>query len=397
MKFGFRKFRQVRATLGPVEQAQIVASTAVVVAMVTIILVRVFSGYSLDWWDFVSVTIVGIFGFMIVFFTLKYGRQLEEQKQELLSLKTFAEAINQSTEVQFLLQNALREVSQLLDVEYGWIYHVENGKLVLKASEQTGGAGFYIIEPNTSVEELSVEWVRTARIQIRPKRRKGKTFDSWHFPDIAAWASVPILMKDTFQGMIVVASKDRNAFDKKQLDLMSAFANQIGVAMENVGLIDRLRKSEERYMDLFEHSPDMYHIVNRDGMIVSCNQTEANRLGYRKEEMVSVDLQNLSCRIPRYGERIAENDFCKQPGDEGVGGTDGHEGGRADRRQREHLGHRGRNGEAVPDARGCARHHGKETTRGENLPRAADRQYREPGGWCGARFQQYPHVDPRLH
>jgi len=286
MKFGFRKFRQVRATLGPVEQAQIVASTAVVVAMVTIILVRVFSGYSLDWWDFVSVTIVGIFGFMIVFFTLKYGRQLEEQKQELLSLKTFAEAINQSTEVQFLLQNALREVSQLLDVEYGWIYHVENGKLVLKASEQTGGAGFYIIEPNTSVEELSVEWVRTARIQIRPKRRKGKTFDSWHFPDIAAWASVPILMKDTFQGMIVVASKDRNAFDKKQLDLMSAFANQIGVAMENVGLIDRLRKSEERYMDLFEHSPDMYHIVNRDGMIVSCNQTEANRLGYRKEEMV---------------------------------------------------------------------------------------------------------------
>ena len=293
MEIGFRKFRQVRATLGPVEQAQIVASTAVVVAMVTIILVRVFSGYSLDWWDFVSVTTVGIFGFLIVYFTLKYGRQLEEQKQELLSLKTFAEAVNRSTEVPYLLQNALKEVSHLLDVEYGWIYHVEGGRLVLKASEQTGGADFYIIEPNTDVDELSTEWVRTTRIQIRPKRSKRAALEQWRHPDIAAWASVPILMKDAFQGIIIVASTSRNAFDKKQLDLMSAFANQIGVALENVGLIDRLRQSEEQYMDLFEHSPDMYHIVNSEGIIVSCNQTEANRLGYRKDELVGKSILNI--------------------------------------------------------------------------------------------------------
>ncbi|MGH2568301.1 MAG: GAF domain-containing protein, partial [Bacteroidota bacterium] len=248
MKFSLRKFRQVRASLGPVEQAQIVASTAVVVAMVTIILVRVFSGYALDWWDFVSVTTVGIFGFLIVFFTLRYGRELEEQKQELLSLKTLAEAVNRATEINYLLQNALREVSQLLDVEYGWIYHADGGKLALKASQQTGGAEFYIIEPDANVDEKALQWARTPLVQVRPRRAKKNLHEQWPYPDIGAWASVPIFMKEIFQGVIVVASKDRTVFDKKQLELMSAFANQIGIALENVALIERLRKSEEQYM-----------------------------------------------------------------------------------------------------------------------------------------------------
>ncbi len=285
MKFTLRQYRKFRSSLGPVEQGQIVASTAVVVAMVTIVLVRVFTGYQLDWYDFTSVTTVGLFGFLIVFFTLRYGRQLEEQKQELLSLKTLAEAINRAVEIGFLLQNAVREVSRLLDVEYGWVYRVEGGKLVLRASQTAGERNLYIIEPNEDAADPSLQWIRAPRIERRAKRKK-KNADTWTHGDIEAWASVPILVKDTFEGVIVLASKERDTFARKQLDLMTAFANQIGVALENVTLIERLRESEERYMDLFEHSPDMYHIVNAEGIIVSCNQTEAQRLGYRKDELV---------------------------------------------------------------------------------------------------------------
>jgi PAS domain S-box-containing protein len=293
MKFSFRKLRQVRASLGPVEQAQIVVSTAVVVTLITIVAFRLVSGEKLGWYDFVSVTTVGIIGFLIVYSTITSGRLLEEQKQELLSLKTFAEAVNRATEVDFLLQNALQQVSQLLDVEYGWIYHVESGRLVLKASQQTDGTDFYVLAPNIGVDDRSISWVRMPRIQIQPKHSGPAFSDSWPHPNIRAWVAVPIFMKETFQGTIVAASRDRNAFGKKQLDLMTAFANQIGVALDNVGLIDRLRKSEERYMDLFEHSPDMYHIVNLDGIIVSCNQTEADRLGYRKEELVGQSILKI--------------------------------------------------------------------------------------------------------
>lgn len=278
----FRNIRTFRATLGPVEQAQIVASTAVVVALVTIVLVRVFTGYKLGWYDFVSVITVGIFGFLIVYFTLNYGRLLEEQKQEVIALNAIAEAVNRAVEIGYLLQNALQEVRNVLQVEYGWIYHVEGGKLALKASKGPAESELFIVRPGVAADDPSLAWIRSARIVRHPEKRGAE----WPYGPVRAWASVPIMMKDTFSGLIIVASGEREAFRDKQLDLMAAFANQIGVAMENAALFDRLRRSEERYMDLFEHSPDMYHIVNRNGVIVSCNQTEADQLGYRKDDLV---------------------------------------------------------------------------------------------------------------
>ena len=290
MKITLAKIKKFRASLGPVEQAQVVASTAVVVAMATIVSIRVFSGYYIDWLLFGSVVTVGVFGFIIVFFTLKYGQQLEDQKRELLALNTIAEAVNRSVEINYLLQNALHEIRRLLDAELGWVYHVEGGRIVLKASEGTEEIHAQILQPQMDVEEQQVLWMRIPRIQRKPRRAGA---EPWKYGEIKAWASVPIKTRDRFEGIVIVASKAADAFSRKELDQMSAFANQISVALENATLFEQLRNSEERYMDLFEHSPDMYHIVNREGIIISCNQTEADRLGYRKDEIVGHAALNL--------------------------------------------------------------------------------------------------------
>ena len=284
-----RNIKKFRATLGPVEQAQIVASTAVVVAMVTIVLVRVFSGYKLGWYDFLSVITVGIFGFLIVYFTLNYGRLLEEQKQEVLALNAIAEAVNRALEISYLLQNALLEVQRVLPAEYGWIYLVEGDKLVLKSSRGTEDLPAPILPSDSLVGDPSLSWIQAPRAVSVPANEKRSSGPK----DIRAWASVPIMMKDTFSGLIIVAGRNRTALAEKQLELIAAFANQIGVALENATLFDRLRRSEERYMDLFENSPDMYHLVNRAGMIVSCNRTETDLLGYRKEDLVGYSILKL--------------------------------------------------------------------------------------------------------
>jgi ABC-type nickel/cobalt efflux system permease component RcnA len=92
------RLRKFRASLGPVEQAQVVVSTAVVVTLVTILVIRMSGGMyrTPEWLLFGSILTVGVFGFIIVLLTLKYGRLLEEQKKELLALKTMAESVNRS-------------------------------------------------------------------------------------------------------------------------------------------------------------------------------------------------------------------------------------------------------------------------------------------------------------
>ena len=88
MRYIFRTIRRFFASLGLVEQSQVVASTAVIVAMVTIVTTHFVSGYGLRWIDFISVVTVGVIGFFSVYFSLKYGRMLEEQRRELLELNT---------------------------------------------------------------------------------------------------------------------------------------------------------------------------------------------------------------------------------------------------------------------------------------------------------------------
>ena len=44
-----------------------------------------------------------------------------------------------------------------------------------------------------------------------------------------------------------------------------------------------LRESEEKYRDLYDHAPDMYHSINGEGIIIDCNETEARMLGYKEE------------------------------------------------------------------------------------------------------------------
>jgi PAS domain S-box-containing protein len=284
----FQNLRKFRVSLGPVDQAQIVVTVAVVVTLATIWVVRITSGRTIEWLLFGSVLTVGIFGFIIVFFSLKYGRQLEEQKQELLALNTFAESVNRAIDVQFLLQNALYEMRRLLNVEYGWIYRVESDLLLLKASRGTEELDISIIEAVDDLHQEKMFWIRFPRIAKRPRKIKSDASKNseWEYGSIGSWASVPIMMKDQMSGLIVLASKNPEAFANKQIDFIMTFANQIGVAMENATLFERVRKSEERYIDLFEHSPDMSRIVNKSGIITNCNQTEATRLGYSKSEII---------------------------------------------------------------------------------------------------------------
>ncbi|HXF99750.1 MAG TPA: hypothetical protein VNL69_03150, partial [Bacteroidota bacterium] len=100
MRNPIRVIREFVEGFGLVEQAQVVASTAVIVTMATIIAVILLTGETLRWTDFVSVLAVGLIGFFSVLFSLQYARQLDEQRRQLLAISTIAEAVNRSVELE---------------------------------------------------------------------------------------------------------------------------------------------------------------------------------------------------------------------------------------------------------------------------------------------------------
>lgn len=69
-----------------------------------------------------------------------------------------------------------------------------------------------------------------------------------------------------------------------------------------------LRVTEKKYRFLFEHAPDMYHTLNKDKVIIDCNQTEAKMLGYKKSEIIGRPLAEF---FTEDSGRKLEQDFPK--------------------------------------------------------------------------------------
>ncbi len=302
MKNPFTTVRRLTSRLGPVEQAQIVASTAVVVTMTTIITAMILTGQSPRLMDFISILAVGTIGFVSVYFSLQHSRQLDEQRHQLLALYTTAEAVNRAVQLDVVLQTALSKITELLNTPFGWVYMLDGRNLTLEGAKGTSLDFFSVSGEPARPASL---WLHQPRVQ-RERLEEPPNVVSREFKTLGIqfWASIPLRTKDEAIGILVVAGGGYDIFTERQAELLEAFGNQISVALTNAQLFERLKKSEQRYADLFEHAPDIYLSIDRQQMIVGCNKTGAGILGFPRQELLGRLFESLFVEEGR--ERLTE-------------------------------------------------------------------------------------------
>jgi PAS domain S-box-containing protein len=283
--------RRFFAGFGPVERAQTVASTAVVVTMVTILSAMGVTGQSPRFMDFISILAVGVIGFTSVYFLVLNARQLDDQRRQLLALNAIAEAVNRVVVLDAVLNAALQKVTELLGTPYGWIYLLEDRNLVLRCAR------------GTTVNLLSLPelhglppgmWLKQPRVEHEPLRSAPRRIPaSLKALEVEFWISVPLRTKDAVSGVLVIAGKGPGVFNTQQAELLEAFGNQITVALSNAALFEALRESQLEYADLFENSPDLYLSVDRRHLIDDANKHGTDLLGFSKAEIVGRPFESL--------------------------------------------------------------------------------------------------------
>lgn len=278
-------------SFGLVEQAMVVAITAICVAMATFTATIILTGEKWRWIDGINLVALGVIGFTSVVFMLKYGRALDEQRRQLLAITTIAEAVNRSVELNHVLQSALNKATELLNTPFGWIYLPEGEHLILKSSK--GTFEDFLKLPLHATVPIST-WLHQPRVEREHLADSIGHIDSTLKElGIQFWASIPLRSNEGVLGLLVVAGEKFDMFSTKEAELMEAFGNQISVALNNAKLFDRLKRSEQLYFDLFENSPDMYLSVNRSHVITGCNTTGARMLGLTKAEIIGRKFESL--------------------------------------------------------------------------------------------------------
>jgi signal transduction histidine kinase len=203
--------------------------------------------------------LLGIVGPGLTFVTLTYAtraiqareraeQERERQRQQLVALNTIGEAVNQSLDLEQVLNRALVQVLNVMKLESGGVRLIEEGRLVLHASQGVSpqfAASESIIPLGQCVCGKSAQRGELIAVEdldrIRHLERGACTCERFR-----SVLSVPVRTNERVVGAIHVASREPRTFDAADRTLLTAIGYQVGVAIEKARLHAQLKRLNQQ-------------------------------------------------------------------------------------------------------------------------------------------------------
>jgi len=217
--------------------------------------------------------------------------------KRLITLSTLSGLLAKSVRPEDILPTAIEMVADVMEIEVVLIYSLEadKGELVLSAyrgvpSEFAQGVdrirlgeGFNGCVAETGEPMMVSDIARDPRLSREVVQQE----------KLQAQLVVPMKSRGEVVGTISVATHRKREFDVAEIELLTAIANQIGIAIdearcyqEYISTIDLLRQSEADYRELFQNASDAIIIHDLEGNITDANKACEKLLGYALHELL---------------------------------------------------------------------------------------------------------------
>ena len=217
--------------------------------------------------------------------------------RRLITLSTLSGLLAKSVRPEDILPTAIEMVADVMEVEVVLIYSLEAEKRELVLSAYRGvslefaqgvdrmklGEGFNGRVAETGEAMMVSDVARDPRLSREVVR--------WE--KLQAQLVVPMKSRGQVMGTICVATRHRREFDADEIELLTAIANQIGIAIdeahcyqEYISTTELLRRSEANYRELFRNASDAILIHDLEGDIIEANKACEKLFGYAVEELL---------------------------------------------------------------------------------------------------------------
>jgi signal transduction histidine kinase len=196
-----------------------------------------------------GVALLAVAGPLLIFLTLTWAQRAaasyersemvrERQYQHLLALNRIGEAVNQSLDLDVVLNRAVEQVLEVMHLESGEVRLIENNQLVLRtargvsseflAAEQAIPIGHCLCGKCAQRGELmAVEDAARASDVMRT---------NCAVEQFRSWLSMPVCTSDRVVGVIHVGSRAPRTFDAADRALLAAIGQQVGAAIDKARL-----------------------------------------------------------------------------------------------------------------------------------------------------------------
>lgn len=230
---------------------------------------------------------------------------------QLASLYEISQALNSTLSLQPLLDMVMDKVIAVTRAERGFLMLLD---------EQSGALHFAVAR-NLEQQDLESHSFQVSRGIIERVAREGQpllTDNASADPRFADRASViyfglrsimavPLRMKERILGVVYVDNRIQSGiFSQEDLDLLTTFANQAAIAMDNARLFDDLQRSLREITEIKSYMEDIFASVDSgilttdlQTVVTTCNRAAAEIFGISQAEATGRRFLELFEESPR--------------------------------------------------------------------------------------------------
>ncbi len=209
---------------------------------------------------------------------VKAREQLEERKEKMEGFLEATSKLEKQHEMDDIYQVAIEAIENILEIDLGAIFILEEDKLVLKA--ETSRVPSHDIEAREIDDGVLGKTFKTKETDITDDIQSSEEANL-HFEEYKSGISVPIGDFGVFQAM----SKEKGNFDDQDLNMLELLSNHINEARERVKFHKKLEKSEKKYRTIFENTGTAMCIIEKDKTVSLANEKFKKITGFSSDEL----------------------------------------------------------------------------------------------------------------
>jgi len=219
----------------------------------------------------------------------KSEEDLRRKTRGLEIMREISLSVNQSIELDNVLQVGLHSSMKALDLELGGVYTVEKDGVTLTLSTQHR-------LPENVAEKLALQSMQEGITGYVVKTMEPLVLSVAEYPPFLPHKSlfvpaqiqtvvyIPLISKNALAAVMLLASTRSRPMGEHEKILLVSIGTQLGVAIENATLYSQLKESEGRYRTAVENISDVIYHAAPNGALTFLSPNIATLLGYRSEE-----------------------------------------------------------------------------------------------------------------
>ena len=212
-------------------------------------------------------------------------------EERLWALNQVGAVLSQSLELNEILKAATEDIKQVMGLDAVLIFLLNEDKKDFSLATHLGVSEDYVVTVKSPafIDSPADRFVEIGKTKIVEDTFKetGPVREAEQWEGIRAEVIVPLKTKGTVAGALVGAMREPRHFLDDEVELLSTFGNQIGMAIENARSYQRecaaaelALASERRYRELFERAHDAIWVHDLEGNIIAANRAAEDLTGY---------------------------------------------------------------------------------------------------------------------